>query len=71
MSERHARRTARRTSASDLEESLEATIELLFDPDAQARIAQSERELTAGQLATIDELRDLMETRRRSRRSHS
>jgi prevent-host-death family protein len=54
-------------AASDLE-SLEATIELLSDPEAQARIVQSERELAAGEQATVDELRDLMEERRRSGR---
>jgi prevent-host-death family protein len=54
-------------AAADLE-SLEATIELLSDPDAQARIAQSERELAAGEQTTVNELRNLMEERRRSGR---
>ncbi len=54
-------------AAADLE-SLEATIELLSDPDAQARIAQSEQELARGEHTTMDELRDLMEERRRSGR---
>jgi PHD/YefM family antitoxin component YafN of YafNO toxin-antitoxin module len=54
-------------AAADLE-SLEATIELLSDPDAQARIARSERELADGEHTTVNELRELMEERRRSGR---
>lgn len=54
-------------AAADLE-SLEATIELLSDPDAQARIAQSEKELARGERTTMNELREVMEERRRSGR---
>jgi len=52
-------------AAEDLE-SLEATIELLSDPAAQARIAEAEREIARGELVTEGELRSLMEERRRS-----
>jgi antitoxin YefM len=52
-------------AAEDLE-SLEATIELLSDPAAQARIAEAEREIARGELVTEGELRALMEERRRS-----
>jgi len=52
-------------AAEDLE-SLEATIELLSDPAAQARIAEEEREIARGELVTEGELRALMEERRRS-----
>lgn len=52
-------------AAEDLE-SLEATIELLSDPAAQARIAEAEREIARGELVTEGELRALMEEWRRS-----
>jgi len=52
-------------AAEDLE-SLEATIELLSDPAAQARIAEAEREIARGELVTEGELRAVMEERRRS-----
>ena len=52
-------------AAEDLE-SLEATIELLSDPAAQARIAEAEREIARGEMVTEGELRALMEERRRS-----
>lgn len=51
-------------SAEDLE-SLEATIELLADPAAQDRIATAEGDIARGDFTTVDELRALMEERRR------
>jgi prevent-host-death family protein len=50
-------------SVEDLE-SVEATLELLADPAAQARIARSEAEIDAGETATLDDLRSDMERRR-------
>lgn len=49
-------------SAEDLD-SLEATIELLSDPQAQADIATAEAEIASGEVTTLDELRALMEQR--------
>lgn len=54
-------------SADDLE-SLEATIELLSEPDSQAEIADAERAVEAGEHTTLDEMRDLMERRRQDGR---
>ena len=54
-------------AAEDLE-SLEATIELLGDPGAQARIAAAEAELARGEEVSEDELRAAMAERRRSGR---
>lgn len=51
-------------SAEDLD-SLEATIELLSDPSAQARIAQAEADIDQGEVATLDELTRIMQERRR------
>ena len=50
-------------SAEDLD-SLEATIELLSDPAAQKRIAQSENDIAQGDVATLDEMERLMRERR-------
>jgi antitoxin YefM len=50
-------------SAQDLE-SLEATLELLTDPDAVARIAQAEADLSAGNQTDQTELAELMDQRR-------
>lgn len=50
-------------SAEDLD-SLEATIELLSDPAAQARIAQAESAFERGDVTSLDELTRLMEERR-------
>lgn len=50
-------------SAEDLE-SLEATIELLQDPDAIARVRQAEADVAAGDVTTLDEMAGLMEQRR-------
>lgn len=52
-------------SAEDLD-SLEATIELLSDPAAQARVAQSEEDIKNGDVTTLDEMARLMQERRRS-----
>lgn len=49
-------------SADDLE-SLEATIELLSDPAAQARLAQSQAAVERGEFTTLDEMKDLMHER--------
>lgn len=46
-------------AASDLEE-LEATLELLADPDAVREIEQSRQELDAGGGTTADEMRALL-----------
>ncbi|MCL2453888.1 MAG: type II toxin-antitoxin system Phd/YefM family antitoxin [Micrococcales bacterium] len=54
-------------SAEDLE-SMEATLELLSDPDAQARIAQAEEDVAHGQTTTLDEMAALMAERRRHAR---
>lgn len=52
-------------AAEDLE-SLEATIELLSDPAAQARIAEAEVDIATGDVTGEEELRALMGERRRS-----
>ena len=51
-------------SAEDLD-SLEATIELLSDPSAQARIAQAEADIDRGEVTTLDEMTRIMQERRR------
>lgn len=51
-------------SAEDLD-SLEATIELLSDPSAQARIAQAEVDIDRGEVTPLDELNRIMQERRR------
>jgi prevent-host-death family protein len=50
-------------SAEDLE-SLEATLELLSDPDALARVAQAQADLAAGRQVTEDQMAAEMEQRR-------
>jgi prevent-host-death family protein len=52
-------------SSEDLE-SLEATIELLSDPAAQARVAQAEADLEKGDVTTLNEMSRLMQERRSS-----
>lgn len=52
-------------SAEDLD-SLEATIELLSDPAAQARLAQAEADIDRGDVTTLDEMTRVMQERRRS-----
>jgi antitoxin YefM len=54
-------------SAEDLE-SLEATIELLADPAAQAEIAEAEAAIDRGDVTTLDQMRELMEQRRQDGR---
>lgn len=54
-------------SAEDLE-SLEATIELLSDQAALARIADARDAVARGEFSTRDEITALMEERRRSGR---
>lgn len=53
-------------SAEDLA-SLEATIELLSDPAAMARVREAERDLDAGAGTTGSEMADLMHGRQGSR----
>jgi len=50
-------------SAEDLD-SLEATIELLADQEAVARVREAEAAAAAGQLTTLDEMAELMHQRR-------
>lgn len=50
-------------SAADLE-SLEATLELLSDPAAMARIAEAEAAIARGETTGADEMARLMEQRR-------
>ncbi len=54
-------------SVEDLE-SMEATIELLSDPEAMAELAEAQRQIARGEHTTLDELRELMEKRRRDGR---
>jgi len=54
-------------SAEDLA-SLEATLELLSDPQAMAEIRQAEADLAAGQGTTGEEMAAVMEERRRRER---
>jgi antitoxin YefM len=54
-------------SAADLE-SLEATLELLSDPDALDRVAQAQADLAAGRQTTQTQLAALMEQRRQQER---
>lgn len=51
------------TSAEDLE-SLEATLELLSDQVALARIAEADKDIAAGNVITGSEMAALMEDRR-------
>jgi len=55
-------------SAEDLE-SLEATIELLSDPKAMARVQQAEADIAGGQETTAEEMAALMVQRRARERS--
>jgi antitoxin YefM len=45
-------------------ESIEATMELLADPDAQARVTQAEAEIAAGDTYSVDEVAAALERRR-------
>jgi antitoxin YefM len=49
-------------SAEDLE-SIEATLELLSDPAAQRRIAESEQEIERGEGLTVDEVEQSLRER--------
>lgn len=51
-------------SADDLE-SMEATLELLSDPEAMERVRQAHADLSAGKGTTGEEMDDLMARRRR------
>jgi prevent-host-death family protein len=55
-------------SAEDLE-SLEATLELLTDPDALARVAQAQADLAAGQQTTQTQMAALMQARQQRERA--
>lgn len=54
-------------SAADLE-SMEATIELLSDPEAMARLHEAETDVAAGDVVTASEMERLMVERRQSGR---
>jgi prevent-host-death family protein len=49
-------------SVADLE-SIEATMELLADPEAQRRVAASEREIASGDTLALEEVRALLNRR--------
>lgn len=51
-------------SAEDLE-SMEATLELLSDPEAMERVRQAQADLSAGKGSTGEEMDDLIARRRR------
>jgi prevent-host-death family protein len=51
-------------AAEDLE-SIEATLELLADPEAQQRLRESERDIASGDLLDEAEVRALLADRRR------
>lgn len=53
-------------AAEDLE-SIEATLELLGDPDAQARIASAERDIERGNVLDEAEVRALLQDRHQER----
>jgi prevent-host-death family protein len=53
-------------SAEDLD-SLEATLELLRDPDAGHRVAQAQADLARGDFTSGEEMAALMDRRRRGR----
>ena len=55
-------------SAQDLE-SLEATLELLSDPDALARVAQAQTDLAAGQQTTETQMAALIQARQQRERA--
>lgn len=54
-------------SAEDLD-SLEATIELLSDEDARARLRQAEQDIASGELTGAKEMDELMRQRRQRER---
>jgi prevent-host-death family protein len=63
---RNGRNAALLISPEDME-SIEATMELLADPEAQAQIVRAEAEIAAGQSYTLDEIRAEFEQRRSNR----
>jgi prevent-host-death family protein len=46
-------------------ESIEATLELLADPDAQTRIAQAEADVAAGEVFSLDDIEGDLRRRRK------
>jgi len=54
-------------SAEDLE-SLEATLELLSDPEAARRVGQAQEDIARGDSTSGEEMSALMDRRRRDRR---
>lgn len=61
---RHGREHVVLIAAADLE-SLEATIELLSDPAAMARLKEADEAITAGDVVTRDEMALIIDERRR------
>jgi PHD/YefM family antitoxin component YafN of YafNO toxin-antitoxin module len=53
-------------AAEDLE-SIEATLELLADPAAQQRIAQSQQEIARGEGLTLDQVEEALAERFKKR----
>lgn len=47
-------------------ESIEATLELLRDPQEQAEVIKAEEDFAAGNIVTLEEMMELMEARRAS-----
>lgn len=64
---RNGRRFVVIMSVEDLE-SLEATLELLSDPAAMAEIEEARQQVARGEHTTLEEMRDLMQKRRRDGR---
>lgn len=56
-------------SAEDLD-SLQATIELLSDPSAQARVAQAEADIDRGEVTPLDEMTRIIQQCRRRNANH-
>ncbi|HEX5495745.1 MAG TPA: type II toxin-antitoxin system Phd/YefM family antitoxin [Mycobacteriales bacterium] len=63
---RNGRDTALLISTEDME-SIEATMELFADPEAQARVARSDAEFERGDFYTLDEVIARFERRRHDR----
>lgn len=49
-------------------ESIEATLELLADPDAQARVSQTEADIADGDVFNLDDIKGDLLQRSRDRR---
>ncbi len=56
-------------AAEDLD-SIEATLELLADPDAQERLRESDRDVARGDVLDEDDVRALLAERRARRGTH-